>query len=87
MQDEVHRLDIVFGVPPVALRAEVTHIKLILHTQYYPAESAGYLAGYESFTAYRRFVVEEDAVGSMHIIGFAVIHSNPIGIQFSYCIR
>ena len=87
LQDEVHRLDIVFGVPPVALRAEVTHIELILHTQRYPAESTGYLAGYKSFTAYRRFVVEEDTIRGVHIIGFAVIYSNPIGIQFSDCIR
>src|SRR5207248_244570 len=40
------------------------------------------LAGYEGFAAGRTFMVEQNAVRRMHSVSFAVIHRDPMRIEF-----
>ena len=60
LQHEPHRLDVVAGEAPVALRVEVAEPQLVREAELDARRRVGDLAGDELQAAPRRFVVEED---------------------------
>ena len=73
-----HRFNIFLGISPVTNRIEVTEIQLLFASLGDLCNRASNLASYEGFTAAWRFVVEENSVGGMEAITFAVINGAPI---------
>ncbi len=78
LEHEPHRLDVVAGVAPVALRVEVAEVELLLHAQLDAPDGAGDLAGDECLAAAGRFVVEEDAAAGVHVVRLAVVDRRPV---------
>mmetsp|Transcript_73672 Transcript_73672/g.146502 ORF Transcript_73672/g.146502 Transcript_73672/m.146502 type:complete len:324 (-) Transcript_73672:367-1338(-) len=82
-----HHLHIVACMPPIAFGIDVAHVEAILHAQLYASDGARHFARDEGGAAPRRLVVEEDAVGCMHAVCFAVVDDDPIGVLFGDRIR
>ncbi len=72
---------------PVAFGVEIAQIELVLRSKMDRRRSAGDLAGDESLAANRALVIEQDAVGSVQAIGFAIIDGDPIGVEFGRRVR
>src|SRR6266702_5928525 len=81
LQDRVHALDIVPRMAPVALGPEVAEVNRIFETDLDAGDAAGDLARDKRLAADRALVIEQDAVGSIHAIGFAVVHGDPVAIE------
>jgi DNA polymerase III subunit gamma/tau len=81
LEHEVHAFHIVAGMAPVPLGIEVAEPKLVLEAQGDAGGGPGDLAGHEGLTAYRRFVVEKNAVTGVDAVGFAVVDGDPVGVQ------
>src|SRR6202008_341358 len=81
LQYPVHALDIVPGVAPIALRLEVSEIERILKAGLDAGDAARDLARHEGLAADRAFMIEQDAVGSEHAIGLAVVHRDPVAVK------
>ena len=84
LQDQVHGFDIVFGVAPVAQRVEVAEVDFVLQAECDAGHGARNLARHEGFAPQRRFVVEQDTIAGVHVVGLAVVHRNPVAIQFGH---
>ena len=67
---------------PVALGIEIPEIKHILESElnrrYRPCD----LSRDKCLAARRPFMVEQNAVGRVHVVCLAVINGNPVGIEF-----
>src|SRR5260370_382022 len=84
LQDAPHAPGIGAGMSPVALGVEVAEIEPLLMAALDGGHGARDLARDEGFAADRRFVVEQNAVGGMHAVGFAVVHRDPVGIELGH---
>src|SRR5690606_37897925 len=84
LQDQPLRFDVIAGVAPIALGVHVAEIEGVLQPQFDTSQGASDLAGDESLAANRRFVVEQNAVAGVHAVGFAVVHRNPVTIEFGH---
>src|SRR5882724_10546445 len=82
LQDPVHAFDIVLGMAPVALGFEIAEKHRFLEASFDARHAARDLARHKSLAADRAFVVEQDAVGGEHAVGLAVIHRDPVAIEF-----
>jgi len=60
----VHALDIVLGMPPVALGFEIAEIQTILKTGLDAGDASRDFSRHEGLAPDRAFVIEQDAVGS-----------------------
>src|SRR5579872_2908770 len=87
LQDPVHAFDIVPGVAPVALGIEIAEIEHLLEAGLDARHGAGDLAGDEGFAADRALVVEKNTVGGKHSVGLAVVHRDPVAVEFGDAIR
>src|ERR1700726_1116010 len=81
LQYAVHALDIVPGVAPVALCAEVSEIKRFFKAGLDAGDAAGDLARHEGFAADRAFMIEQDAVRGIDAVGLAVVHRDPVAVK------
>jgi len=79
LEHQPHDLDILFGVAPVALGIEVAEVEFVLEAHLDAGGGTGDLAGHEGLSAAGALVIEEDAVGSMQVVGLPVIHGQPVG--------
>src|ERR1700733_12265137 len=66
---------------PIPLRIQIAEIKLLLPLEFDGRRCARNLARHKSFATQGTFVVEQDTVGRVHPIGFAIIDCDPIGIK------
>ena len=66
---------------PVALRRQISEEQLIMHAHSDTGSRTGNLAGYKGFAAQGRFVIKQNTIAGMHLIGFAIIYGNPVGIH------
>ena len=64
LEHQPHRLDVVPGEAPVALRLEIAEVELLLEAELDPGGRAGDLPRDEGLAAAGGFVVEEDAVAA-----------------------
>ena len=86
LQHEPHHFDVFLGISPVAPRIEVAKKEFILKANLDPGCGAGDLAGDKSLAASGALVIEEDTIGGVQIVGFAVIDSEPVGKDLSAAI-
>ena len=84
LQHQPLHLDVILGMSPVAQGIHVAEIQAVLQAEFDARQRAGDLAGDEGFAAYRRFVVEQDAVAGIDAIGLAVIDGDPVGIELGH---
>src|SRR5258706_276499 len=61
LQHPPHRVDVVAGVAPVALRVQVAEPELLREPQFDPGHAVGDLAADELDPAARRLVIEQNA--------------------------
>jgi len=87
LQHQPHGLDIVAGVAPVAFRVQVPQRQLVLQAELDADDTVGDLAGDELDATQRRFMVEQDAARRMQAVALAVIHRQPVGVEFCHRIR
>ena len=67
---------------PVALGFEIAEIERVFEAGLDAGDAARDLARHEGLAADRAFMVEQDAVGGKHAVGFAVIHRDPVAVEF-----
>ena len=67
---------------PVTQGIEVAHEQALLQPRIDPCQAAGYLAGHEGFAAARALVVEQDAIAGIYPVGLAVVHRDPVRVEF-----
>src|SRR4029078_5132979 len=84
LQYPVHSLDVVPRMAPVALGFEIAEKHRLLEAGLDAANAARDLARHEGLAADRALVVEQDAVGSEHTVGLAVVHRDPVAIQLRH---
>ena len=84
LQYFMHPLDIILGMPPIALRREVSEIKRILKACLHAGDAPRYFPCDEGFAAYRAFMIEDDTVRGKDAVGLAVVHPNPVAIELGY---
>ena len=82
LQHHPHGFDVVAGETPVAFGVEISEKEFVLQAQLDAGERAGDLASDEGFAAARRFVVEQNAVGDVQVVGFAIVDGLPVGRHF-----
>src|SRR5580692_72553 len=82
LHDPPHAFDIVAGMAPIALGVEIAEKQRRLQAELDGRHGAGDLAGHEGLAADRAFVVEQDAVRGVHAVGFAIVHGDPVGVEF-----
>ena len=82
LQDEMHRAYIIFGMPPITSCRKIPQVEPILQSHGNAAGTSRYLASYKGLSTERGFVVKENAIASMYSICLAVVHRNPISIEF-----
>src|SRR5882724_6737772 len=87
LQHEPHRLDVITGVSPVALRVEVSKEQLLLQTFLDARRGPGDLAGDKCLAAAWALVVKQDAVHGEHVIRFAIVDRLPETEHLRACIR
>ena len=87
LQDEPHALNIVAGIAPVTLGIEISQVEFLLKSVDDARCGKGYLASDECLATTFTLVVEEDAVGSVHAVAFAVVLHNPVAVKLSHRIR
>jgi hypothetical protein len=75
---------IVFGVAPVAQGVNVAHVQALFQPLADVGQAPGDLAGHKGLAPARAFMVEQDAVASIHAIGFAVVDRDPVGIELGH---
>src|SRR5215470_3766763 len=81
LEHHPHAFHIVAGVAPIALGIQITEIDSVLQAKLDGGDRAGDLARHEGLAAGRAFVIEQNAVGSVHPVGFAIVHRDPVGIE------
>lgn len=82
-----HSLDVITGVSPITLGVQVTEVEALLLTERDFCDGARDLAGDESSSTSRRFVVEEDTVRGVHSVRFTVVLDDPESVKFRYTVR
>lgn len=80
LQHQVHGLDVVAGVAPVAERVEVAEVEVPFEPEQDARHRTPDLARDKGFAAHRALVVENDAVARVYAVGLAVVHGDPAGI-------
>src|SRR5262245_39815648 len=71
---------------PVAPGIEIADIEMLLQTKLDSRHSPRDLARDEGLAAQRTFVIKQNAVGSMHAVGVAVIDRDPIGVELGHTV-
>lgn len=69
-------------VTPVSLGVQIAELKKLLLTEMDLRNGPTDLSRHECFAASRALVVEKNAVHGEHSVRFAIVHSDPIGVQF-----
>src|SRR5579863_531689 len=82
LKNPVHPDDVILGMTPVALGIEVTEIERLFEAGLDAGNRAGDLAGDEGLAPDRALMVEQDTVRSKHAVGLAVIHRDPVAVEF-----
>jgi len=72
---------------PISLGIEISEKQTLLKTLVDSGNSSGNFACYKSRTTARRLVIEQNSIGSMHPIGFTVVHNNPVSILLGNSVR
>src|ERR1700692_2821561 len=81
LQDHVHALDIILGMAPVAFGLEISEIERVFETGLDAGDTARDLARHKGLSADRAFMIEQDAVGGEHAVGFAIVHRDPVAVK------
>src|SRR5450631_866867 len=87
LQNAPHSLDVIACVAPIPLGIEVAQKELVLKAQMDRRDRAGDFSRDEGLGPGWTFMVEQDAVRSVHSIGFAVIDGDPIGVELRGGVR
>src|SRR5580692_2390437 len=82
LHDPPHAFDIVAGVAPIALGVEIAEKQRRLQAELDGCHGAGDLTRHEGLAADRTLVVEQNAVRGVHAVGFAIVHGDPVGVEF-----
>src|SRR5437870_361350 len=72
------------GMAPVALGFEIAEKDRFLKPGLDARHAARDLARHKSLAADRAFMVEQDAVGGEHAVGLAVVHRDPVAVEFCH---
>src|SRR5262249_7303316 len=72
---------------PVSLGIQITQVEPALKATFDGRNGARYFACYESFPPDRRLVVEQNAVGGVHVVGLPVVDRDPIGVELCHRVR
>merc|ERR1712127_1075889 len=80
LEHHPHALDIVTRMPPITFRVDVTKIEAFIKSLADARNCDGDLTRDEGGTTTGRLVVEENAVGQVHTVGFTVVNQNPEGV-------
>ena len=72
---------------PVTQGIHVAEVQARLQALSDVSDRAGDFTGHEGFATTWGFVVEQNAVTGVHAVGFTVVHSDPVSVQFRYRVR
>jgi hypothetical protein len=72
---------------PVTLGIDVTKVEAFIQPLTDTSHCNSDLTGDESGTTARRLVIEENTIGQVHTIGFAVVDQNPESILLRHSVR
>ena len=81
MEHQPHQADIVLCIAPVAFRVQISHEEAVLQALCDAHRRHCDFPRDEGFAAPRGFVVEEDSVGCMEMVGLTVVSGNPIAVE------
>src|SRR3981081_2246512 len=76
------RTHIVARVSPIPFRIQIAQMQGILQTGANPRQRTGNLAQTEGLPSQRRFMVEEDAAARIQAVGLAIVHADPVSVEF-----
>ena len=82
LQHAPHAFDVVLGVTPVAFGVEVAQKEALLRATVNRRHGGRNLARHKGTAPAGRLVIEQNAIGQVHAVGFAVIDQNPVGVLF-----
>src|SRR5580704_1118857 len=82
LHDPPHAFDVIAGVAPIAPGIEIAEKQRRLQAELDGGDRAGDLARHESLAADRALVIEQNAVRGMHAVGFAIVHGDPVRVEF-----
>src|SRR5437660_12165213 len=71
---------------PIALGPEIAEVERLLETGLDARHTAGELARHARLAADRALMVEQDAVGGEDAIGLAVVHRDPVAVEFRHAV-
>ena len=72
---------------PILLRVQIAKIEPFLISVINSRDGAGDFTGDKGLAAPRAFVIEQNAIGGVNAVAFAVIDGDPIGIKLCRRIR
>src|SRR5215472_14382124 len=87
LQHHPHAFHVVAGMAPIAFGIQVAKINPVLQTKLDGGNCAGDLASHEGFAAGRTLVIEQNAVGRVKAVSFAIVHGDPIGVELGGRVR
>mmetsp|Transcript_32108 Transcript_32108/g.67312 ORF Transcript_32108/g.67312 Transcript_32108/m.67312 type:complete len:236 (-) Transcript_32108:172-879(-) len=71
---------------PITLRIDVTKVEAFVKSLADTGDGDGDLARHEGGSTAGRLVVEEDAIGQVHAVGFAIVDENPECVLLCHCV-
>src|SRR4051794_31665473 len=86
LKHEPLHFDVVTRMAPITHGVKIAQVERFLQTHFDAREAASDLAGYKGLAAHRRLVVEEDADAGEDSVGFAIVHTYPVGIELCHSI-
>ena len=62
-------------------------MQFVLQARLDTCQRARDLARHEGLTAHRGFVIEENAIGGVHVVRLSVVNGDPVRVNFSRTVR
>ena len=87
LQHSPHRVDIITGKAPVALRVEIAKTDFSIEAELDPGDAVGDLASDEFEASSWAFMIEEDSGTRVHVVALAIIHGDPMPVELGDAVR
>src|SRR5262249_15614145 len=87
LQHRPHCTYIILGMTPVALRVDIAEAQFLCQSEFDSRDAIRDLASHEFSAAQRTLVIEKNARRGMETKALAIIHCDPVTIEFGHGIR
>ena len=86
LQNQPHALHIIFGIPPVAARIQITQIQFVLETLYDTGGRQRNLTRHESLATAFALVIEQDSVHGKHAVALTIVFRYPETVLLGHAV-